>query len=340
MGDLHPIFGAATRAALRDLPAAAAAGPLALTDGRFGDAHAAAAEAEFEALIAAGRLTPTVSKTFLTSGQAAGASAASVDVDGAIEAGAAERGDHTLHLDADAFESHPALRELPALGRVVRFMRSLRAALGGMRRTSLMLTCYPGGGARFSRHFDSYDWAPRATSRYARWTAIYYPNRNWARADGGALRLHAWPTAANATGGAGSGTDVAPLADRLVLFNASALPHEVLPARRRRFALTAWFFECDTFPSDAAAESGAPRNGSQMCVMPNGYGGADGADGARGAHGAVLEAAVDGDAFLRNQCEFLVCASSPAGAGANGAKCVDACVRAVHVLREVIASRR
>ena len=51
--------------------------------------------------------------------------------------------------------------------------------------------------------------------------------------DGGELRFY--------HGEGGSFTDIAPLGGRLVLFD-SFSEHEVLPARRARFALTFWIF--------------------------------------------------------------------------------------------------
>ena len=97
---------------------------------------------------------------------------------------ASERGDATLYLQpGDA-----ALERLPQLQRVALFFERLRVRLG-LRRTILMLSSFAGGGARFSRHLDSYDWSPSGASRFARWTAIYYPNGKYSAAHGGQLRL-------------------------------------------------------------------------------------------------------------------------------------------------------
>ena len=72
------------------------------------------------------------------------------------------------------------------------------------------------------------------------YTAIYYapdPQAPWADVDasGGALRL--WPA------GSYEAAELAPLADRLVVFD-STLTHEVVPVRldgARRCAFTQWF---------------------------------------------------------------------------------------------------
>ena len=91
---------------------------------------------------------------------------------------------------------------------------------------------------------------------------------------------------------------------------------QVTPAARRRFALTAWFFECDAFPTDAAPSvtDAASQSDTLPCAMPNGYGVAEGTPrasqhaSARSAAGGAGEEVDDsGERFLHNQCEFLVC---------------------------------
>lgn len=96
-------------------------------------------------------------------------------------------------------------------------------------REGTMVACYPGEArGRYLRHCD--------TGRGAALTAILYLNRDWSAEDGGQLRLYEegfHNTQVRA--------DVAPLAGRLLLFWATEeSPHEVLPARRDRFAMTIW----------------------------------------------------------------------------------------------------
>lgn len=134
---------------------------------------------------------------------------------------------------------------------------------------SLMLAVYPGGGAYYARHVDN-DAVPQQPAAWAggagaaetragwpaarpaagsvstaSWqgppgqrvadravTAILYLNSDWdAEQHGGQLRLHHAD---------GSITDVEPQAGRLVLFDSRWLEHEVRPAWRRRWALSAW----------------------------------------------------------------------------------------------------
>lgn len=75
----------------------------------------------------------------------------------------------------------------------------------------LQFACYRAGGY-YRRHSD----AEHSSRR--RLTAIYYVNPEWQQSDGGVLRLH-HPT--------GSAADIAPLLDRMVLFD-SRIEHEVL----------------------------------------------------------------------------------------------------------------
>ena len=104
-------------------------------------------------------------------------------------------------------------------------------------RSKAMVACYPGGGARYVRHCDNscnVGKGDRCNGR--RLTAIIYLNEGWTQLHGGELRLFA-PFAPK---GVPPLCDVAPLADRLVLFYADyRVPHEVLAAHSERLAVTA-----------------------------------------------------------------------------------------------------
>jgi SM-20-related protein len=64
---------------------------------------------------------------------------------------------------------------------------------------------------------------------------VLYLNEDWARDDGGELRLHL--DAAEA----GKIQDVLPVGGTLVLFLSEHFAHEVLPANRERLSLAGWF---------------------------------------------------------------------------------------------------
>lgn len=118
----------------------------------------------------------------------------------------------------------------PALGPLLAWLDALRGAANeaawlGLGRYELQVACYdPGGG--YAPHVDAF--RGRSTRRL---TAIWYANPGWAPADGGALR--AWEP--------DGPVEILPVLDRAVVFLSTAVRHEVLPAARRRRALTAWY---------------------------------------------------------------------------------------------------
>lgn len=90
---------------------------------------------------------------------------------------------------------------------------------------------YPGSQARpasYCRHVDG-----NPTNR-RKLTAILYLNERWdADSYGGCLRAYL-------PGGGGAYTDIEPRGGRLLLFDSTAVEHEVLPTFRTRMALTLW----------------------------------------------------------------------------------------------------
>ena len=94
-------------------------------------------------------------------------------------------------------------------------------------------------------------------------TSILYLNAApWdPKADGGCLRLHhhhdddgfGGPSGVSSVGSSaasivvGSFTDVSPLSGRLVVFDSRRVLHEVLPAFRERWALSAWIPSAEAY---------------------------------------------------------------------------------------------
>ena len=139
------------------------------------------------------------------------------------------RGDAIAWLERDA--AGPALAALYA--RFVDLGRALtEAAWLGLGRLEVQVARYPGGGARYARHRDAFV-GGRASRRV---TAIWYANPDWHPAHGGQLRLHP---------ATGPSADLAPLLDRVVVFLAEKVEHEVLPAWAERYAVTAWYYGRD-----------------------------------------------------------------------------------------------
>lgn len=143
----------------------------------------------------------------------------------------AARGDEITWLD-------PA-QAPPGLAAWLRRLELLRdevnaAAYLGLRRYEVQLARYPGGGSRYVRHADAFPGGPNRTL-----TAIYYLNEGWEPAHGGALRLFREPAPP---------LDLPPILDRLVVFLAGRVEHEVLPSWAERLAVTAWFYGREELP--------------------------------------------------------------------------------------------
>lgn len=141
---------------------------------------------------------------------------------------------------------------------------------GIVSRSHAMVTCYPGGGARYIRHCDN---AGKRNGR--RLTAIVYLNEQWKDGDGGELRIFRCSRAGDSVVDCDGNSlnafddnerndrtaseteergdvsdvvrrDVAPLAGRLVLFfSDERVPHEVLACATDRYAVTVWYYDKD-----------------------------------------------------------------------------------------------
>ena len=81
-------------------------------------------------------------------------------------------------------------------------MNSDRFVLGA--RSSVQIACYPGNGARYARHYDSFRYQNKKSKSPPQhagtageleqekrlFTLLYYLNENWQPEHGGVLRLH------------------------------------------------------------------------------------------------------------------------------------------------------
>ncbi len=129
------------------------------------------------------------------------------------------RGDHLAWLDGVPSEAAPYLAWREAIRVRLHEGAWLRLDAG-----ETQVACYPPGRG-YARHVD----APRGSTA-RRVTVILYLNDEWRPEDGGALVAHldAGPRV------------VTPLLGRAVLFLSDRVPHEVLPSRRERWAVTTW----------------------------------------------------------------------------------------------------
>lgn len=136
------------------------------------------------------------------------------------------RGDHVFWLDEGG--TYPAFRDFLEFSEVLRNAVN-RLLFLGLRRFECHLTRYP-PGAFYRRHVDNFQGANHRIL-----TVLLYLNAAWKPEDGGVLRLYLDHTADS------QHLDIAPEAGKLVLFDASRFPHEVLPTTRTRINLTGWF---------------------------------------------------------------------------------------------------
>lgn len=82
--------------------------------------------------------------------------------------------------------------------------------------------------AVYSKHTDS---TPEHSNR--KFSFLIYLNNNWEEESGGALKLFPY--------GDEEAVNILPLAARLVIFDSEKIPHEVLAAKRNRYAIKGYF---------------------------------------------------------------------------------------------------
>jgi SM-20-related protein len=144
----------------------------------------------------------------------------------------------SLRGDSLVWLNDQVLLDVPAVQSAV---TAMRAALGELEhvcgfvasKTTVQLAHY-GAGARYVRHLD----ATRQHAPGRRLTMLLYLNPAWTAADGGELRLFQ-----RRADGDETSTDIAPVGDRLLVFQSHGVPHEVLESRAEsRFSLTLWAY--------------------------------------------------------------------------------------------------
>jgi len=148
------------------------------------------------------------------------------------------RSDHVLWLNS-AFDTSFDNEGIDAIRKLINTIDQIRHQLNedinlDSQKIQMHLTCYPGKGARYMRHLDAY---VGASARKI--TCLYYINPNWKEEDGGQLRIFDPKQEAQSDE---KFMDIAPLGDRLLIFQSRVLEHEVLPVHAHRFALTVWFY--------------------------------------------------------------------------------------------------
>lgn len=141
-----------------------------------------------------------------------------------LENDTAVRGDRILWLD----EASPAPAERPLWHALSTLRQTLNQTLYlGLFSVEAHYSIYP-AGTFYRRHRDRFRDDDRRVL-----SCVLYLNRDWCVDDGGALRVYC----------ADGVRDVAPVGGTLVCFLSDRFEHEVLPAKRTRMAVTAWFLQ-------------------------------------------------------------------------------------------------
>lgn len=174
------------------------------------------------------------------------------------------RGDLTLWITSMKQSEVPPVF-LDLFGEIRNVRRQLQREcpeLGLGNKLSMQLAYYPSGGSKYTRHSDAFktDTSNAVNVPVTRKvTALFYLNSSWCEEHGGKLRAYIpesyLPFTENSLSSFPSSfalkkdvetsetyCDVAPLFNRLLLFQSEDIEHEVLPSFSDRYALTVWMY--------------------------------------------------------------------------------------------------
>ena len=122
---------------------------------------------------------------------------------------------------------------------------------------------YAGNGSFYRRHFDNPRNLPDGSDNLRRITILLYLNEGWPDSTGIDTREAGASNANSRSSGSPGGelrlllrdptsfeVNIAPVANRCVVFFSDLIEHEVLPSNGHRLAITVWLSECPDPPSD------------------------------------------------------------------------------------------
>lgn len=180
--------------------------------------------------------------------------------DAKVGAGGNSRNDRAVRGDRIHWIKTPRDPQAPSEGDVtspaiLHLRKQVESLVFGLKKVSPELdvrnvistqfAIFPGDGARFVKHLDTYSNAQRdehgamSEDGLVRLvTCVYYLNDDWEPEDGGQLRVHLKETANLPA----CQWDVPPSLDTLVIFRSLDVEHEVLPTYTERKAVTIWFY--------------------------------------------------------------------------------------------------
>lgn len=154
-----------------------------------------------------------------------------------------------LNYDSLDREKQPGLVALFKKMISIPFELNKKCSLYLQASASFQIACYPTKGY-YKRHVDG---GYENLNNGRKITAVFYANKSWSREDGGQLRVYKrLPNPFQKEKAASEGEEIPseetyeveeeidPLGGRLVLFRSRDMPHEVLPCKKKRFAISLW----------------------------------------------------------------------------------------------------
>ncbi|CAD7959299.1 unnamed protein product [Amoebophrya sp. A120] len=119
-------------------------------------------------------------------------------------------------------------------------------------RSHHMVACYPGGNARYTKHYDNDGKHPQLSKRVL--TCLVYLNPEM-EIDGGSLCVY------KADDSDCLRSAVAPKLGRLLLFfSDKRVPHEVRPSKTMRYSVTTWFLDSNGRGAGSEADASYPAS--------------------------------------------------------------------------------
>ncbi|KAI8384825.1 uncharacterized protein BYT42DRAFT_493789 [Radiomyces spectabilis] len=149
------------------------------------------------------------------------------------------RDDAIIWLDP----SSQKMTETPYLQKMLDFIRGpLSNDLKKMMRLrgpiEYQLSHFPSNG-RYEKHRDGFPIDDPEDTQQRRVTVMIFLTPGWTPCDGGELRIFGNASEQHGTVDAAA-RDIHPLLDHIVIMLSGVVDHEILPAAKERFALTAW----------------------------------------------------------------------------------------------------
>ncbi|CAI5719022.1 unnamed protein product [Peronospora destructor] len=175
---------------------------------------------------------------------------AKVGAGGKLHSDRAMRGDKILWIQTPRDLDHSTGDKSTSFGAILHLQRQVESLVYGLKKVSseldlrnvvsTQLAMFPGNGARFVKHFDTYSNVQRDECSVIRdglvrlITCVYYLNDQWEPEHGGHLRIHLKESKLLPA----CQWDVPPKLDTLMVFRSLDVEHEVLPMYCERKALT------------------------------------------------------------------------------------------------------